>query len=130
MIERFARFPADLARRARSVRLGPSNIPTLLAHPDWATPAPTVLWLHGRSVNKELDPGRYLRWVRTGIAACAIDLPGHGERAVPEMQQPARSLDVLDQVIPEIDQVIEALADPSHGGVFHLDRLGIRGMSA
>lgn len=116
MSDRFTRFPADLARRARAVRLGPAAIPALLAHPDWRYPAPTVIWLHGRTVTKELDPGRYLRWVRAGIAACAIDLPGHGQRAVTAMQHPARTLDVLEQVLPEIDQVIEALADPVWSG--------------
>jgi len=34
--------------------------------------------MHGRTANKELDPGRYLRLIRAGIAVCAIDLPGHG----------------------------------------------------
>lgn len=131
MDDRFKRFPAYLAERTRIVRLGPDNsVPTLLAHPDWRTPAPTVIWLHGRTVNKELDPGRYLRWIRAGIAACAIDLPGHGERADAAMQEPARTLDVLDQVQREIDQVIESLADPHYGGLFDLDRLAIGGMSA
>ncbi|MBX3357360.1 MAG: prolyl oligopeptidase family serine peptidase [Phycisphaeraceae bacterium] len=128
MIDRFARFPADLARRARHAHLA-GHIPALLAHPDWSTPAPTVIWLHGRTVNKELDPGRYLRWIRAGIAACAIDLPGHGERADPDQQQPDHTLDVLGQTVAEIDAVIEALADPSHAGVFDLDRLAIGGMS-
>jgi len=77
-IERFSRLPSSLASRAKSVRFG--DVPALLAHPDWETPAPVVLWMHGRTVSKELDPGRYLRWVRAGIAACAVDLPGHGER--------------------------------------------------
>lgn len=127
MKDRFAEFPRDLARRARTVRLG--DIPALLAHPDWKNPAPTVLWLHGRTVNKELDPGRYLRWVRAGLAAGAIDLPGHGERLDPKMQGPDRSLDVLEQGVLEIDRVVEGLSDPSYGGVFDLDRLGIGGMS-
>lgn len=86
--------------------------------------------MHGRTVNKELDPGRYLRWIRAGLAACAIDLPGHGERLDSEWQLPARTLDVLEQVLPEIDEVVEALADPAWGGVFDLDRMAIGGMSA
>lgn len=129
MIERFARFPAYLAARSRSVRLA-GDIPALLAHPDWSSHAPVVLWMHGRTANKELDPGRYLRWVRAGIAACAIDLPGHGERFEDGMDSPARTLDVLEQVLPEIDGVIEALAAPEFGGVFDLDRIAIGGMSA
>jgi alpha-beta hydrolase superfamily lysophospholipase len=131
MIERFSKFPQYLAERSRWVRL--AGVPAVLAHPDWERPAPTVLWLHGRTVNKELDPGRYLRWVRAGIAACAIDLPGHGERADPAMDSPARTLDVLAKAVGEIDGVVEALADPGVAGgrgVFDLERLGIGGMSA
>lgn len=127
MKDRFAEFPRDLASRVRMTRLGPA--PALLAHPDWTTPAPLVLWLHGRTVNKELDPGRYLRWVRAGIAACAIDLPGHGERLDPSTQEPVRNLDVLEAAVGEIDRVVEALADPAHHGLFDLDRMAIGGMS-
>lgn len=130
MIDRFSRPPAHLAERTRTARLGRSGVPALLAHPDWRHPAPVMLWMHGRTASKELDPGRYLRWIRAGIAACAIDLPGHGERAEPAMQEPARTLDVLERVLPEIDEVLDALADPRWGGAFDLDRAGIGGMSA
>lgn len=130
MIERFARFPAALASQARSAHLGRPGVPALLAHPDWSRPAPVVIWMHGRTVNKELDAGRYLRWIRAGIAACAVDLPGHGERLVEELQSPARTLEVLSQMVAEIDAVIEALADPAWAGAFDLDRMAIGGMSA
>lgn len=137
MIERFARFPAALAERARSVRLATNAVegdvpgaPALLAHPDWERPAPVVLWMHGRTVNKELDPGRYLRWIRAGIAACAIDLPGHGERYNAEDQRPERTLYVVERALREVDYVIEALAAPEFEGVFDLDRVAIGGMSA
>jgi alpha-beta hydrolase superfamily lysophospholipase len=126
--DRFTRLPAELAAKSRTVRLA-SNIPALLAHPDWSSPAPAVLWLHGRTVNKELDSGRYLRWIRAGIAACAIDLPGHGQRAHPGDDSPARSLDIMQQAIAEIDHIVEALADPAWNNVFDLDRLAIGGMS-
>jgi alpha-beta hydrolase superfamily lysophospholipase len=142
--DRFTRLPAYLAERSRIVRLGRAGIPALLAHPDWLSPTPTVLWLHGRTAHKELDPGRYLRWIRAGIAACAVDLPGHGQRADPDMQTPERTLDVLEQVIPEIDVVVESLADPwepppaldlhpstqPREPLFDLDRLAIGGVSA
>src|SRR5205823_7492008 len=105
---RFTQFPTYLAERARTYKFG--DIPVLLAHPDWETAAPTVLWLHGRTANKELDPGRYLRWIRAGIAACAIDLPGHGERYDAEFQHPRRTLDVLEALQDEIDRVAGALA--------------------
>lgn len=135
MHPRFSQFPRDLAQRSHTTRFG--DIPVLLAHPDWnnseptptATPAPTVLWLHGRTANKELDPGRYLRWVRAGIAACAIDLPGHGERALPEYDSPAHTLDVLEQALAEVDIIIEHLASPQFHNSFNLDKLAIGGMS-
>lgn len=130
MDQRFAKLPADLARRTRTVRLGRSSIPTLLAHPDWRTPAPFVIWLHGRTVYKELDPGRYLRWVRAGIGAVAIDLPGHGERLDPEYHSPHKTLDTLTQAVAEIDQVLDALAAPEYGEFFDLSRPAIGGMSA
>ncbi len=86
--------------------------------------------MHGRTVNKELDPGRYLRWIRAGIAACAIDLPGHGERFKEGLDSPARTLDVLERVLPEIDEVVDALAAPEFRAVFDLGRMAIGGMSA
>lgn len=127
MTDRFAQFPRALRERARAERAG--DVPLLLAHPDWLKPAPVVVWLHGRTVSKELDPGRYLRWVRAGIAACAIDLPGHGERADPALREPGRSLDVLLAALPEIDRVLEFLAEPRFGSVIDLDRVAIGGMS-
>src|SRR4029450_3068251 len=71
-----AKLPSALRANARWLRLGPTpgNIPALITHPDWAPGhlAPVVIWMHGRTVNKELDPGRYLRWMRAtggGIGA-------------------------------------------------------------
>ncbi|MCX5690198.1 MAG: alpha/beta fold hydrolase [Planctomycetota bacterium] len=104
--------------------------PSLLAHPDWERPAPVVFWMHGRTVNKELDPGRYLRWLRAGIATCAVDLPGHGERADPVMQTPRRTLDVLAQMRAEIDGIVAALNTAEYKGVFDTTRMAIGGMSA
>ena len=130
MHPRFAQFPAALASRCETTRLGPSQVPALLAHPDWEQPAPVVLWMHGRSVNKELDPGRYLRWIRAGIAACAVDLPGHGERADAAMQTSSRSLEVVAQMVGEIDGIVAALGAEEYKGVFDLSRIGIGGMSA
>ncbi len=130
MDDRFTRLPAYLAERTRAHRLGRAGVPALLAHPDWTKPAPFVLWMHGRTANKELDPGRYLRWLRAGIAACAVDLPGHGERMEEGMDSASRTLDVLERVLPEIDQVVDALAAAEFKGVFDLERIGIGGMSA
>ncbi|GDY00362.1 hypothetical protein LBMAG48_27650 [Phycisphaerae bacterium] len=127
MTPRFAQLPSALSQRTRTTRFG--DIPVLLAHPDWSTPAPVLVWLHGRTVNKELDPGRYLRLIRAGIAVCAIDLPGHGERAIEGWDQPAKTLDVLDQAASEIDIVTDALADANFKSVFDLERTALGGMS-
>lgn len=129
MSDRFTKLPSSLSQHARTVRLS-ADIPALLIHPDWSTPAPCVLWFHGRTAYKELDPGRYQRWLRAGVSTCAIDLPGHGERADAILQSAGRSLDVIEQAVLEIDRVIEALRDPAFAGAFDLQRLGIGGMSA
>lgn len=89
-----------------------------------------MVWMHGRTAYKELDPGRYLRWLRAGIAVCAIDLPGHGERFDEAWQSPRRTMDVLAHALGEVDVVIEALAGDEFRGVFDLDRMGLGGMSA
>lgn len=132
---RFAQFPRSLARRARVGRMGAQGqIPVLLVHPDWHTetpgpiePRPVILWMHGRTVSKELDPGRYLRFARAGIATCAIDLPGHGERLDASLQGPAHTLDVIAQMVGEVDLVMDGLrAFPE----FDLTRTAIGGMSA
>jgi dienelactone hydrolase len=116
------------------MKLGASDVPSLLAHPSWPDqairPAPVMFWMHGRTVNKELDPGRYLRWLRAGIATCAIDLPGHGERFDAGMQGPERTLDMIEQARHEIDSVLDALRSPLFKGAFDLSRVGIGGMSA
>ncbi|TVQ31210.1 MAG: hypothetical protein EA376_10075 [Phycisphaeraceae bacterium] len=130
MSKRIAHMPAALLRQTRLERLASGEIPALLAHPDWSTPAPVMLWMHGRTVHKELDPGRYLRWIRAGIAACAVDLPGHGERFEESLQSPDHTLHVVKQMLGEIDRVVEELAHPRWKGVFDLDRMGIGGMSA
>ena len=118
------KLPNALASVARWERL--AGVPALVAHPDWATPAPTVLWMHGRTVNKELDPGRYLRWIRAGVAAVAVDLPGHGERYDETSQQPGGSLGTIERMVGEIDAVVRTLPEI---GPFDTDRLGIGGMS-
>jgi alpha-beta hydrolase superfamily lysophospholipase len=128
MIERFARFPAALAERSKTARL--AGVPALLSHPDWKTPAPTAIWMHGRTVSKELDPGRYLRWIRAGVAACALDLPGHGERTVQGHDTPERTLDVVAQMVLEIDGVVAALGAPEYRGFFDSARMALGGMSA
>lgn len=130
MDPRFAQFPSQLAAKARTARLGPGGIPALLVHPDWERPTPFALWLHGRTVNKELDPGRYLRWMRAGIGACAIDLPGHGERADPFLQREENAPELLRQTAAEIDEIIDAVTGPGFGDLFDRRRMAIGGMSA
>jgi alpha-beta hydrolase superfamily lysophospholipase len=127
MSDRFTQLPSALREASRTTRLA-GTLPALLAHPDWKTPAPTMVWMHGRTATKELDPGRYLRWLRAGIAVCAIDLPGHGERFDAALQEPERTLDVLAAALGEVDHVVEALAGDEFDGAFDLDRMGIGGM--
>lgn len=126
MDDRFKEFPRYLAERARRLTLG--NTPAMVALPDLAPgqSVPAVLWLHGRTANKEMDPGRYMRWLRAGIAAVAIDLPGHGERLDAAMQEPARTLDVLEQALSEIDAIVRDIrALPG----IDASKLGLGGMS-
>jgi dipeptidyl aminopeptidase/acylaminoacyl peptidase len=129
MLEKTARLPSALESRQRHERLGRSNIPVMLVHPDWDAEeqVPLVIWMHGRTASKELDPGRYLRLMRAGIGVCAVDLPGHGERFEAPLQHPAHTLDVILQMIDEIDEIVDAVTAL---GVFDRDRLGIGGMSA
>lgn len=139
-------LPAGLRKSAVTARLitettpyDDGGVPALLTHPEdgWdedgasPRPAPVCLWFHGRTVNKELDAGRYLRWKRIGIAACAIDLPGHGERSGdPVLQAPGSTLLLAEQAAREIDLVLEELASERFNGAFDLERVAIGGMSA
>ncbi len=130
MIDRFARLPSFLIDHARTVRLGRErDIPALLVHPDWIACVPTVVWMHGRTAYKEIDAGRFVRWLKAGIAAVSIDLPGHGERRDRRADDPSAALDILTELIPEIDDVFESLADPVWQNAFDLDRTGLGGMS-
>ena len=76
-------LPSSLRAISEHVRLGP-DVPCLVVRPEPgaepAGPTPFLIWMHGRTANKELDPGRYLRLARAGIGSCAVDLPGHGFR--------------------------------------------------
>ncbi len=106
---RLATLPVSLRRVARITTLGPTKAPVLLAHPDWTTPRATVMWFHGRTVSKELDPGRYSRWIKAGLAVCAIDLPGHGQRDDGRGKDPAFSLEILAEAVAEIDGIVAGL---------------------
>jgi alpha-beta hydrolase superfamily lysophospholipase len=123
------KLASSLEERTKRVTLA-GTIPALVAHPDWRTPAPLVLWMHGRTSRKEIDSGRYLRLIRAGIGVCAIDLPGHGDRADESLQSAAGTVEMLALAQPEVDVAIEALLDGEHGGVFDRGRLGIGGISA
>lgn len=130
-------LPSALASRTRFVRLGRARVPALLAHPDWASRVPVMVWMHGRTADKTLDNGRYLRWIRAGFAACALDLPGHGERvgdAGPAgdsgLQSPARIHDAIARMVDELNDVIEALRADQYAPHFDTTRLGLGGMSA
>lgn len=111
------------------MRLGPSDVPVMIVHPAWDSEqtVPVCLWMHGRTVEKEIDPGRFLRWLRAGFGACSIDLPGHGERYERRLQDPERTLDIVLQMADEIDGIVDALGEL---GRFDMNRVGIGGMSA
>ncbi len=109
-------LPRSLLTQSRVLRLGSAGTPALLIHPRFdrnlempPQPAPFLLWLHGRTAQKELDSGRYLRLSRAGIATVAIDLPCHGERADPQKQTSEFSLQVIEQLLMELPGVLEAL---------------------
>ena len=106
------------------------TIPALVAHPDWERPTPLVFWMHGRTSRKEIDSGRYLRLIRAGIAVCAIDLPGHGDRFDQALQDAAGTVDLLTAAQPEVDAAIESLLHGPHASMFDGSRLGIGGISA
>lgn len=134
MPQPFDQLPSSVLALSRTERLAGGAVPALVVHPhlDRATgravrPAPLLLWMHGRTVTKELDPGRYLRLARAGIATCALDLPGHGERLEAELQEPARTLEVVERMAAEIDAVV---ADLAATGEFTGARMAIGGMSA
>lgn len=125
MDPRFLKLPRSLQEMSETVRIG--EIPALVARPESNAPTPAVLWMHGRTVYKELDPGRYQRWIRGGIAAVAIDLPGHGERYIEAFHSPNMTVELIGQGVEEIDSVVDWMK--SDGG-FDMDRIAIGGMSA
>jgi dienelactone hydrolase len=131
-------LPSALVARARWERLGPARVPAMIVMPDpapglgepVAAPdenglAPAVIWMHGRTARKEIDPGRCLRLMRAGIGVCALDLPGHGERAEPRLQEPEHTLEVVLRMEEELDGIVAALET-----TFDPARLAIGGMSA
>ncbi|MFN9992191.1 MAG: alpha/beta hydrolase family protein [Phycisphaerales bacterium] len=124
----FSSFPRALAERTKIARFG--EVPVLMCHPDWRSTCPWVLWLHGRTVSKEIDSGRYLRLIRAGIAVCAMDLPGHGDRFNIDLQHPRRTLDLLALTTRDIDVVTRALGGAEYNSLFDADRGAIGGMSA
>ena len=130
MLERGLHLPSALKANARFERLGSSSIPALIVHPTWEAGdrAPVLMWMHGRTARKEIDPGRYLRLMRSGIGVCAVDLPGHGDRFEAALQHPAHTLDLVLQMTDEIDELIDAM----HGmdDLFDRERMAVGGMSA
>jgi alpha-beta hydrolase superfamily lysophospholipase len=141
---RIAHFPTSLRERSTLTRLGP-DVPALLVEPERAPgargPAPLVLWLHGRTVSKEIDTARYTRLMRAGVGVCALDLPGHGERLDAALQEPDALSELLAGALAEVDPVLDDLRrvawferqiDPerlaiggvSGGGMIALRRLG------
>ncbi|RMH25731.1 MAG: hypothetical protein D6692_10365 [Planctomycetota bacterium] len=127
MDARFSQLPRSLLDRSEFDTLG-EGVPALIATPEGDGPVPFVLWMHGRTVSKELDPGRYLRWVRDGIGAVALDLPGHGQRFVEGSHDPRNTPAVVEQMVGEIDGVLASLRERYPR--LDMARAGIGGMSA
>ena len=123
-------LPQSLQAISETVRLG-LGVPCLVVRPAIeplggdANGVPFLLWMHGRTAFKELDPGRYLRLARAGIGSCAIDLPGHGQRGSEEGMRAETVLENIEQAAEEIDGVVDALV--SRG--FDPGRMAIGGMS-
>ena len=124
MNSRFDSLPRRLRTVSEEVEIG--EVPCLLVRGS-NEPRPFILWIHGRTADKELDSGRYLRYVRRGINVCAVDLPGHGARFDETLQEARRSLEVVLQMASEIDSVLDGLGEL--GGV-NLGSSAIGGMSA
>lgn len=121
---RFEQLPSRLRAMASVERLG--KVPAMVIKPN-DNPRPFLLWIHGRTADKELDAGRYLRYVRRGINICAVDLPGHGERFDSALQEPEAAFEVVKQMSEEVDGVLESLSEIDG---FELERCAIGGMSA
>ena len=126
-----SKLPSSLAARTRDLRLLEGRVPALLVDPlrteGDRSPPPMLLWMHGRTVDRFLDPGRFLRLMRAGIGVCAIDLPGHGDRLDPALQRPEAMPRIVRQAFDEVDAVLdEAIAL----GGFDRERIAIGGMSA
>ena len=126
----FDSLPQAIVRRATVETL--AGVPCLLIPPEpdcliGSGPAPMLVWMHGRTACKELDPGRYLRLMRSGIAVCAVDLPGHGDRREESLQDPSRVVDVVLQMVQELDALTWAATDRLN---VDASRVAIGGMSA
>ena len=124
MNSRFESLPMRLRTVSLEALIG--EVPCLLVRGS-SEPRPFLLWMHGRTADKELDSGRYLRYVRRGINVCAVDLPGHGARFDENLQDARRSIEVVLQMVSEIDCVLEGLGEL---GGFDLRNAAIGGMSA
>jgi alpha-beta hydrolase superfamily lysophospholipase len=125
-------LPASVRERARFETF--AGVPALAVHPAFASDggfhgerAPMLLWMHGRTANKELDPGRFLRLMRAGIATVSVDLPGHGAREDIALQAPERTLEFVERMAGEVDGIVEAALAT---GWFDDTRIAIGGMSA
>ena len=124
MQNRFNSLPSRLREISKEVTI--AGVPCLLCCVD-DTSRPFLLWMHGRTADKELDPGRYLRYVRKGINICAVDLPGHGARFDETLQQASEARTVMLEMASEIDSILAGLREY---GSFDMKQACIGGMSA
>ena len=118
---------SELRDASRFTRLG-DGVPSMLVLPEPGDrPAPLLVWMHGRTADKTLDSGRFLRLLRRGIGSCSLDLPGHGERLDERLQDPAAVLPVVEQMVQELDGVVAELGELDE---VDSSRLALGGISA
>lgn len=131
MVNLNGNFPSSLQRASSWRSLVGGTVPVVMIRPEDATvPVPFLLWFHGRTVTKELDPGRYLRLLRAGIGCVAVDLPGHGERLIAAMQSGEHTLEIAEQAAGEIDSILREVDERVGEFGFDCKRAVMGGMSA
>ncbi len=93
-------YSADLQRVEMSVpavRAGLAPIPVLLYRP-LSQPKGIAIIAHGYSADKELMQGFSIAFARLGLAAYALDFPGHGEAQDALSANPSQLEDTLQAV--------------------------------
>ena len=106
--------------------------PVLIAFPEERTRGlPAVLWFHGFGVDKEMHRPELERLAEAGFLAVGVDAAGHGERALPDLEQRKAGtqedalrtvLELAPQTARDVPAIVdtlaaEGLADPKRVAV-------------